>query len=309
MLSSSTPKASCTPTMTIIEYENGNCHVGLDLTDGTKVRTCEGDPRPEFPDSIDLKITERCDLGCPFCHEASTPDGSHASPSDIRHIASGLPVGAEIAVGGGNPLAYPSLEAVLQDFRSVGLVANLTAHLTHAMRSVDDIAHFRALHLVWGLGLSGVGAGVWLIQQSQPTLIDNNTVLHYVAGVDSCNAVRNLREDHKVLILGYKMRGRGAAAYTDATARNIGAWRYFMRAILRKPNLLVSFDNLAIVQLEVESLVSPDVWNRHYMGDDGEFTMFVDAVQMEYAASSLDEKRLPLGSMTVAEAFATLHDR
>ena len=29
----------------------------------------------EFPDSIDLKITNKCPWACPYCHESSTPNG------------------------------------------------------------------------------------------------------------------------------------------------------------------------------------------------------------------------------------------
>ena len=29
----------------------------------------------EFPDSIDLKVTNKCSWGCDFCHESSNPGG------------------------------------------------------------------------------------------------------------------------------------------------------------------------------------------------------------------------------------------
>jgi hypothetical protein len=56
-------------------YENGNYTVRL-FDDGTKVKRTDGDFfAAEFPDSIDLKITDYCDLGCPMCHERSSTDG------------------------------------------------------------------------------------------------------------------------------------------------------------------------------------------------------------------------------------------
>ena len=53
-----------------------------------------------------------------------------------------------------------------------------------------------------------------------------------------------------------------------------------------------SFDNLALQQLNVESLVDRDTWDTYYMGDDGTTTFYVDLVSMEYAKSStsLDRK-------------------
>lgn len=52
------------------QYKNGNTLVTL-LNDGTKIREYEGTPISEFPESIDIKITNYCDLACSFCF---TPD-------------------------------------------------------------------------------------------------------------------------------------------------------------------------------------------------------------------------------------------
>ena len=56
------------------------------------------------------------------------------------------------------------------------------------------------------------------------------------------------------------------------------------------PNLInhfqvVSFDNLALEQLDVKTLLG-DKWNNFYMGDDGQFTMYIDAVTGTFGKSS-----------------------
>lgn len=52
-------------------YKNGNYKVFI-FDDGTMIRHTEDDTyRPEFPDSMDIKITNKCDMGCKFCF---TPD-------------------------------------------------------------------------------------------------------------------------------------------------------------------------------------------------------------------------------------------
>jgi hypothetical protein len=53
---------------------------------------------------------------------------------------------------------------------------------------------------------------------------------------------------------------------------------------------LVSFDNLALEQLNIKDKVSPNEWERSYMGDDGSFTMYVDLVKEQYAVSSISER-------------------
>lgn len=48
-------------------YKNGNYTVVI-LSDGTLIRACKDDVMiPEFPDSMDIKLTNRCDKECAYC--------------------------------------------------------------------------------------------------------------------------------------------------------------------------------------------------------------------------------------------------
>lgn len=50
-------------------YKNGNFNVVL-FNDGTKIRETDADEFiPDFAESMDIKICDRCDIGCKFCHE------------------------------------------------------------------------------------------------------------------------------------------------------------------------------------------------------------------------------------------------
>jgi hypothetical protein len=49
---------------------------------------------------------------------------------------------------------------------------------------------------------------------------------------------------------------------------------------------VVSFDNLALKQLEVKRLLSEEEWEQFYMGDDGGFTMYIDCVNRQFGRSS-----------------------
>lgn len=53
-------------------YINGNFRTTI-LSDGTKIRETEDDEFiPDHVENMDIKITNYCDMGCPFCHEGST---------------------------------------------------------------------------------------------------------------------------------------------------------------------------------------------------------------------------------------------
>ncbi len=93
-------------------YHNGNETLILGL-DGTKVRMCRDEKsEPEYPESIDVKITDRCEHNCPFCYEGCTAAGQHGEIPE--KLFASLPPFTELAIGGGNPLLHPEF-ATLRD--------------------------------------------------------------------------------------------------------------------------------------------------------------------------------------------------
>ena len=94
----------------LFKYLNGNTSVVI-YQDGTKVREILDIESNGFihPESIDVKITNYCDMGCLYCHESSTTSGTHANLERLLKIIKCLPSGVELAIGGGNPLSHPDL--------------------------------------------------------------------------------------------------------------------------------------------------------------------------------------------------------
>lgn len=282
------------------EYVNGNCLVCLHA-DGTKTRTWEGVAAPVFPESVDLKVTDCCDNACAFCHECSTPAGKEADPAAVEDLVRNLPPGVELAIGGGDPLTWEPLEDVAWELRRRGLIPNLTVN----QKSISDfgfdsrLQRFKALMpLFYGIGWSGAWESLDIYR-----IPDDKLVHHLIAGIDAPKDC-GFHGDKKVLILGYKQYGRGVKYYSDVVKRNLNHWRYCLPAILSRPGT-TSLDNLALEQLGVRGRVDEKVWKRCYMGDDGAFTMYVDAVKMEYAVSSTSPRK-PLDGMSIKEAFQAL---
>ena len=291
----------------LAEYQNGNCHVTI-CADGTKVREWpDGEtPTPEFPESIDLKITNKCDKGCAFCHERSVPAGRLADVNRIVEAVDDLPRGVEIAIGGGNPLDHPELGLILYTFWLHGLVSNMTIHGDHVLAGSRRIQQWQwpRRGLVHGVGVSGARACMVLQANN---LLPNNAVCHVIAGVDDpLDAIKLRSLGCNVLVLGYKQYGRGEKHFGKQVTANMGRWRYFIGALLGRAGGILSFDNLAIDQLKIQDLVSSEMWRERYMGDDGKFTMYFDAVESQYAASSTSERR-DAGSMTLRQMFEAIN--
>src|SRR4030042_4645304 len=113
-------------TRLLYKYKNGNYFVEI-YEDGTKIRYGDVDKFiPEFPESIDLKITNYCESNCPYCHENSNTTGRHANLKDFYKLVKEDYSGIEIAIGGGNILSHPDLIRFLTNLNEHNIIPNIT---------------------------------------------------------------------------------------------------------------------------------------------------------------------------------------
>lgn len=274
----------------IAQYKNGNTTVTI-LNDGTKVREYEGIPEIFHPESIDVKITDYCDLGCAYCHESSTTKGAHADLNKLLDIIIELPAGVELAIGGGNPLSHPGLVEFLQALKSRGIIANLTVNQGHLKTYQEMLVYLIKDELIRGLGISITSNNFTYVK---PLLeITNNIVYHLIAGVNKVDVVDKLIElgNCKVLILGYKLFGFGVNYHSKEVDAELKNWYKQLPNFIESGKCTLSFDNLAIEQLKVRRLFTHQGWEKFYMGDDFCFTMYIDAVKQEYAPTSRSKNR------------------
>lgn len=277
----------------LYRYRNGGYDVGL-YASGTKMRV-EWDAAiaPPFPEQMDLKITDWCDAGCAWCHEKSTTRGKHGDVDAMIKLLSDLPPGVEIAIGGGDPLSHPHFAELVAGLRGNGLVPSVTVNGRHLER------HRPLLETLIGRGhVFGVGVSFF---DKLPDWDYEHMVIHMIAGVDKPEALDGA-DRRKLLLLGYKDFGRGEKyrrAFTDDVARNIDQWFRELPVLGIKHHL--SFDTLAISLLRPERLfIDPEVYKMRYMGDEGQFSMYVDGVTQTFAISSYSSQRhawTDIGSM------------
>ena len=286
----------------IAEYQNGNYKVTL-YSDGTKVKETDDDFfLAAFPDSIDLKITEYCDMFCPMCHEESTTNGRHAK---LDHpILNTLKPGMELAIGGGNPLSHPELVEFLERMKHQGVICNMTVNEAHLWKYKDLIEILLRNKLIYGLGIS-------LSQYKKETIEFakkyKNTVLHLIAGIANWDSLFKLEPNNtKILILGYKKFGRGIQAYNEIVENKIKETIELLPTILKTFDT-VGFDNLALEQLDIKSMLTEEEWREFYMGEDGSSTMYIDLVKNEFAVSSTSKERYPLVS-NIEDAMSFIHN-
>lgn len=284
-------------------YKNGNYSVMI-FEDGTKIRKNDLDFFcPSTVESMDIKLTNKCNMGCSQCHENSTVDGKHGdilSPSFLDK----LHPFCELALGGGNPLEHPDLDEFLHKCKERKHIPSMTVNQVHFEKEFDRIKKLCDEKLIYGLGVSLVNATPEFIEKVKqiPT-----AVIHVINGIVTEKQLRALRFNGlKVLILGYKVFRRGEKLYQEIgpAIENKKQMLKDLLPVMIEGNWfkVISFDNLSLGQLNVRSLLDKDEWDRFYMGNDGldgdedclSATYFVDLVERKFAINSCSTERFDL---------------
>ena len=267
-------------------YKNGNSFTRINLNDGTKIRETKDDYFDlEFPESLDISCTSKCNGGCKYCYANCTPNGIHADLLNAKFINTLHPY-TEVALQL-NDLTHPQMIEFLKKLKNKHVIANMTVNQIHFEKEQSRIASLVENKLIKGIGVS--------LQKPTSDFISMvkkypNAVIHTINGILSADDIETLRDnDLKILILGYKELGRGVE-YLNENSINIRNRQKYLYDVL--PTLpdhfkAVSFDNLAIEQLNVRRLFTPEEWDEFYMGDEGSSSMFVDMVKGKFGVSSL----------------------
>ena len=66
---------------------------------------------------------------------------------------------------------------------------------------------------------------------------------------------------------------------------------------------LVSFDNLAIEQLNIKRFFTEEGWNMFYQGDDFSLSMYIDAVEQKFAPTSRSSERKSFNDYSLKRYF------
>ena len=324
-----------------LAYRNGNYLVAV--MGNKRLKSCfriNEVFRPDFPDSIDLKISNRCSVGCPFCHEESTSNGKIADLSEIiKHLESLPNEPIEVAIGGGNLVEDEDSFELLKGLVDWLVKKRLFANLTLNEKSINNkvVSQLATLNLE-GLGIS-FGPDITserIIEISN--IIDNHIpsrhridiVYHIILGLFPVDILRNLlipptyrsfdllagSMTPRLLFLGYKQFGRAKQTelpdtipiFEEIIKESIFRRRSNTNIWLTRSQTL-GFDNLAIEQINLAgSLLRPE-FDDIYLGPEFSCSMYVDAVEGCYAKSSTSNKedRVDWNTVDILKYFR--HDK
>lgn len=285
----------------LARYVNGNLTTSL-YSDGTRTRfTTDDEFCPAFAENVDVHISDCCDNGCEMCYAGCTPKGHHAHLFDWKFLDS-LHPGTEMAINLNFPV-HPRLTEFLQLLKDKGIIVNATVNQVHFEKYQETIIYLYSHGLIHGLGVSLVKATHEFVEQIKEY---PNAVIHVINGIlDKENYLYLADNGLKLLILGYKNTGRGGYYYTEhyeQVKKNMW-WLHDKLPEVPYEFKVVSFDNLALEQLNVRRLLTKEEWERFYGGDDGSFTFFINMVAGYFAKNSVSSVHYQIGDKTMDEMF------
>jgi hypothetical protein len=293
----------------IVSYLNGNSNIEL-YDDGTRIIQFENELKLDYPLNLDIRVSSACSLGynpktkkavCEFCHESARTDGKECNYDLLKEVLNNLPAGIELAIGG-NKLT-PGLTDFLLWSKSKGFINNLTVNHLHINRDEFMLKMLLEKKIIRGLGIS--------YRKDYPINFDQyfhkhpNVVLHVIAGIDNVDEVI-ATPFQKVLVLGYKTFGFGVEYQKEHDVKtSLQEWYYYVRKMMDVKNI-VSFDNLALDQLNIKRFCSDKMWERF---NQGEHSFYINAVDQYFAPSSRSNEKTSWYHFNVKDYFWQIENK
>lgn len=312
--------------------EDGEPYPEMLNSTGGRLRfmTEDTDPVPEYPELIDLRITNRCDHGCKFCFMNSGINEKDADINELMSFINELRTKTEFSIGGGNVLLYPELEKLFEHIDERGHIINVTVNV----KDCNTILNNKRFKRIFAKYVDGIGVSVFSESDLDKFFefkaafekIENrndrggfnrkyivaHTVPEYVGMAEMTKILKRI-EDSKtwapVLFLGYKENGRGAnCEYHKFTEGDIKE--------LFKDSWSISIDTMFAKRYG--DFIKKIYSTRYCLTEnEGEYSMYVDGITMNaYKSSYETDKPYHIGHKDVhwkdkinaAEAFAKIRE-
>lgn len=314
------------------KYKNGNYFV-MSNRNGSKVKRAlrfNEDLCAEFPDSIDLKITNTCSIGCKYCHESSVAGAKKFNLKKTIEVLDKLPkCGIEVAVGGGDIFdedCISDAEKLVRWLKMNNFQPRITVNYKTFQKEFDGdpISSYSIV--------SDCNEAVGVSIEKVPDVDDvfksvchlERAVFHIIAGIfpvdDIMKLYKGVSENVyldrpvRILILGYKQFGRAAGTSVDLENWKKGIKKLIFEirtgnTSIPNPDIVIGFDNLALEQLDIESSLLPDEWSNLFCGCDFSSSMYVDAVEGMFGPTSRSpqDERVSWDSTSIVEYFKENH--
>lgn len=285
-------------------YTNGNATIQIQ-NDGTRIIEYQDKLNLEYPLNLDIRVSTGCSFASTickdFCHESAVTNGKDCNYEILKSKLEDLPKGIELAIGCNT--FTEDLYRFLDWCQYKQFICNLTINQGHLQRDSNYLGQAIMNDYVKGLGISYRNSIKWNVHQF--FLDYPNTVFHVIAGIDTFKDVENLASKgvKKILVLGEKDFGYNATK-VDLNSINHRKWFWWISKLFKKFEV-VSFDNLALEQLQIRRFFSDESWNTF---NQGEYSFYIDAANEVFKPSSRSSDSVNWNDATIKDYFQQLQN-
>jgi len=228
--------------------------------------------RLEWPEFYDVKITNACNGGCPYCYQSSVDGEEHYAdvPGKVRRLFGGMTENErpfQVAIGGGEPTMHPEFAEICRTFSELGIDPNYTTNGTHltdevmaaTKEYVNGVAVSCHEHIDWRGGVERLlDAGVY---------VNLHIIISNEASVDRFLAIRDEYAGRVKYFVLLPMIAQGRAT------EGMSCWPYLKGRL----DALESRDDIAFGAMFYEhvkgtdwgiSLYEPESMSRYIVMDD-----------------------------------------
>ena len=286
---------------------------------------------PEYPELVDIKITNACEHNCPFCYMASTPNGKHADLIDIKNIIRMFNKKTEFALGGGNVLIHPDFDKIVKYIDRLNHIANITIRYD----DVETINNNNNIKFAIEKYVSGIGISVQkasdvdvardfiydMLKNNKhvslhiiPEMIGVNESISIIEKMNninneyynSCDNNSLLYNSCNILLLGLKQTGRAKKfkhkLLTEDELNLIEKTSHYQFCV--DTSFINSYNNW----FETEYSDSEKFFLTKH---EGEYSMFIDAVRnLAFTSSYKDDGGIEINNNSdITEVFAEIRKK
>lgn len=256
----------------------------------------------QTPDLVDISITDYCPYNCSFCYRDSTKKGKHADFKHIDRLARkmGEMEVLEVAIGGGEPTRHPEFVEILRCFQDQKVTPNFTSFnmdWTKFPEIKDGVIKYAGSFAISNMSKDTVDEiARW--NEGKPLFYSRKKgnpsgTLQIPLGCHSkdkiVEIINYIKENHgfwkvPITFLGFKNFGRGIDFDKEE-------YSWIIDLIKDKELNLYRFgaDTIFVKQFQKE-LDDMEVSESLRVGEEGVFSMFIDATNKLKAPSSFTNK-------------------
>ncbi len=248
---------------------------------------------PEYPEMIDIKITNKCNVGCKWCYQDSQNeiDSEKNNFKFIKEILNQIPSYVELAIGGGDVLEVSFIDSLLKEierFSSKNFTINYKSLLINKELNRKNLEKIVKNSSAIGISINNakeIKKTLFLFKKLGFSKEIDKICFHIIPDIIKYEDLEMIlseisKTNTRVLLLGYKVFGRGITYQKKSNKHDINKIQRLLNDLTNNYNTFIKVDTKFSKDYELQNINI----------NEGEFSCNVDAPLKTVSPSSWRNK-------------------